>query len=151
MTLDAGSGEAFRRALDETARAAERGGEERGAPIAGLRVGAGFDLWPAGGGGEARWRLAMEWEDEPLAQPETPPPQRSSDPPRSFADLAEAVAGELGFAAGSTEDDLARRWRAFVLLNHPDRQPAHAREKANARVAVANALYDRARRALRRG
>ena len=149
MPLDDRAGDAFRRALDETARAAERGSERRTAPVAGLWVGAGFDLAPARGGGEARWSLAMEWEDESPA-PTGPPLQLSSDPPQSFVVLAEAVASELGFAAGLTEADLARRWRAFVWLNHPDRQPAHARERANARVAVANALYDRARRALRR-
>jgi hypothetical protein len=151
MTPDDRSDEAFRRALNETARAAERRGEGRGAPIAGVRVNAGFDLPPAAGGGAARWSMAMEWEDEPSAQPEPSPPARPAGLPRPFTDLAEAAAGELRFAAGSTEDDLARRWRAFVWLNHPDRQPAHAREQANARVAVANALYDRARRALRGG
>jgi hypothetical protein len=45
---------------------------------------------------------------------------------------------------------LTERWRAFVWRNHPDRQPAHARDRANARVAAANALYDQARRGLRR-
>jgi hypothetical protein len=151
MAFDDRAGEAFRRALDETARTAERTGERRGATAAGLWVGAGFDLAAARGSGKARWALAMEWEDESPAPTEPPRLALSSDSPQSFADLAEAVAGELGFAAGLTDADLARRWRAFVWLNHPDRQPAYARERANARVAVANALYDRARRALRRG
>jgi hypothetical protein len=45
---------------------------------------------------------------------------------------------------------LTRRWRAFVWRNHPDRQPVHARERGNIRVAIANTLYDQARRELKR-
>ena len=150
MSLDDRAGEAFRRALDGTARAADLRGDKRGAPAVGLWVGAGFDLAAARGGGEARWSLALEWEDESPAPAEPPLQALSSSPPQSLADTAEAVAGELGFTEGLGKEELARRWRAFVWLNHPDRQPAHAGERANARVAVANALYDRARRALRR-
>jgi hypothetical protein len=47
-----------------------------------------------------------------------------------------------------TPDQLAARWRNFVWRNHPDRQPARERDHAGARVAIANALYDRARREL---
>jgi hypothetical protein len=51
----------------------------------------------------------------------------------------------------TTLGQLAARWRNFVWRNHPDRQPFEARERANARVAIANTLYDRARRALTKG
>ena len=50
-----------------------------------------------------------------------------------------------------TPGQLASRWRNFVWRNHPDRQPFEARERANARVAIANTLYDRARRKLAKG
>ena len=58
------------------------------------------------------------------------------------------IAAELGLAGPLTLDQLAARWRGFVWRNHPDRQPAYARQLANARVAIANTLYDRARREL---
>ena len=93
----------------------------------------------------------MDWADQPSPRPHAP---RAVDPvphgDLTKSDLAEAVARELGFGACRTADALARRWRAYVWRNHPDRQPQHGREHANARVAVANALYDSARRALRR-
>ena len=50
--------------------------------------------------------------------------------------------------AALTLGQLTSRWRDFVWRNHPDRQPVDARERANARVAIANTLYDRARREL---
>jgi hypothetical protein len=51
---------------------------------------------------------------------------------------------ELGLGTALTIDQLTSRWRDF----DPDRQPEAARERANARVAIANTLYDRARRDL---
>jgi hypothetical protein len=51
-------------------------------------------------------------------------------------------------AASPTPNQLASRWRDFVWRNHPDRQPREARERANARVAIANTLYEQARRGL---
>jgi hypothetical protein len=58
------------------------------------------------------------------------------------------IAIELGLGTALTLDQLTSRWRDFVWRNHPDRQPEAARERANARVAIANTLYDRARRDL---
>jgi hypothetical protein len=57
-----------------------------------------------------------------------------------------AVAEELGLGTAATQRQLGRRWRDFIWRNHPDRQPEGARERAGARVAIANALYDEARR-----
>jgi hypothetical protein len=75
------------------------------------------------------------------------PPSTDEAPPNP-ADTAAEIAAELGLAGPLTPDQLASRWRNFVWRNHPDRQPAHARRRANARVAIANTLYDRARRQL---
>ena len=72
------------------------------------------------------------------------------EPLRLDTDMAATIASELGVGAGVTEGQLTRRWRAFVWRNHPDRQPVHARERANIRVAIANTLYDQARRDLTR-
>ncbi len=102
-----------------------------------------------GGGGDARWGLAMTWTNEPEAMTSALAASPCG-PPRLDADLAEAIAGELGVGAGLTESQLTRRWRAFVWRNHPDRQPVHARERGNIRVAIANTLYDQARRELKR-
>jgi hypothetical protein len=143
------AGHAFQLALDEAARAAQREFECPFAPVARVWSGAGFDLAPASSGSEARWALAMEWEDEPSTRTMPPTVALQSNPALASADLAEAVADELGFVASLTEEALARRWRAFVWRNHPDRQPADVRERANACVALANALYDQARRAIR--
>jgi hypothetical protein len=63
-------------------------------------------------------------------------------------DTIAAIAEELGIGAALTRRQLTLRWRDFVWRNHPDRQPEHARDRATARVAVANALFDRARREL---
>lgn len=147
---DDGTGDAFRRALDEALRAQSPPSEEKRARIAGAKLDLCFDLPPTGGrGGKALWDLATEWTDDP-ASPRAPPTRwPMSRSLRDPAGAAEAIAQELGFSAGLTAEALAARWRAFVWRNHPDRQPAHARERANARVAVANALYDLARCALR--
>jgi hypothetical protein len=146
------SGDAFERALDEARHAMPRA-EPEGSRRVTTSLPSGFDLGPArGGGGEARWGFAMDWAAEPPG-PVAPrldaarPPQ----PEPTNADLAQAVARELGFKAGMTRKALTERWRAFVWRNHPDRQPPQARERANRRVAVANALYDRAVRAPQRG
>jgi hypothetical protein len=66
---------------------------------------------------------------------------RSGDP-------SAEIATELGLGAALTLDRLTSRWRDFVWRNHPDRQPVDARAQANARMAIANTLYDRARREL---
>jgi hypothetical protein len=149
MAFDDPTGDVFRRALDEACRAPRTQGEEKDVVNAGARLGVCFDFAPAGGGGEALWDLAREWSDEPSAPRALTAAKPASEPAGAWTDLAEAVARELDFSAGLPAKALSERWRAFVWRNHPDRQPANVREQANARVAVANALYDRARRALR--
>ena len=78
----------------------------------------------------------------PLPQP---PPR---EPARRFGDTSAEIATELGLETALTLDQLTSRWREFVWRNHPDRQPEAVRERANARMAIANTLYDRARRGL---
>jgi hypothetical protein len=100
-----------------------------------------------GGGGEARWDLAMQWTDElaaPLARPASSPADEA-DVSRSET---AAIVEELGLGIAMSQRQLARRWRDFIWRNHPDRQPEEARERAGARVAIANALYDEAKRSL---
>jgi len=139
--------DAFQRALDEAASNDRAPDDRRSRSAGGLRMrGLAFGAAP-GSGGKARFGLALDWTDElpdpaPPAQPQPPrPPGRSGDP-------SAEVATELGLGAALTLEQLTSRWRDFVWRNHPDRQPADAREGANARVAIANALYDRARREL---
>ena len=144
------AGDAFRRALDEIRSGPQPTADDAGPQLHSLGFGAPLNLGPAqGGGGEARWGLAMNWTDEPPG-PEARPTRAGPPDSAVAAEIAAAVARELGIGAGLTADALTKRWRAFVWRNHPDRQPAHARERANARVAVANALYDQACRSLRR-
>jgi hypothetical protein len=157
MAFDDPNRDVFRRALDEACRVPqmqrqETERQERGGPNTGSSLGVCFDFAPAGGGGgggEARWDLAMEWANEPSTFRAPMAPKLPSNPAPASSELAEAVTRELDFCAGLPAKALTERWRAFVWRNHPDRQPSAARERANARVAVANALYDRARRALR--
>jgi hypothetical protein len=141
------TGEAFLLALEEARRSAPAVIDSRAEPSRPeAQVSAGFSS-DRGGGGEARWDLAMQWTDElaaPLARP-------ASDP----ADLTDvsrpetaAIAEELGVGTAMSQRQLARRWRDFIWRNHPDRQPQEARERAGARVAIANALYDEAQRIL---
>jgi hypothetical protein len=137
--------DAFERALYEAGRkdrAANEVDRAGGPRVRGVAFGAA-----PGAGGKARFGLALDWTDEPAdlpPPPQSPPPQRtvrSSDP------RAE-IAAELGLGAALTLDQLTSRWRDFVWRNHPDRQPVEARSQANARMAIANTLYDRARREL---
>jgi hypothetical protein len=138
--------DAFQRALDEAGRK-DRAPDDNGAgPTGGARVrGVAFGA-PPGSGGKARFGLALDWTDEPIDRP-APPPQ---PPPREGAgdpgDTSAEIAMELGLGAPLTLGQLTSRWRNFVWRHHPDRQPLEARERANARVATANMLYDRARR-----
>ena len=108
--------------------------------------GVAFDA-ASGSGGKARFGLALDWTDEPNDR--SPPPLH---PPRELVrrsgDTSIEIAAELGVGAALTLDQLTSRWRDFVWRNHPDRQPEAVRERANARVAIANTLYDRARREL---
>ena len=134
----------FERALDEV-RAAPRAAlsETERAGSGATVFSAGFDLSrPRVEGGAARWSLATDWTDEPRG-PDAPGLACDLHEPET-ADLAAAVVQELGFCPGMTRATLTERWRAFMWRNHPDRQAPHARLRADARVAIANALYDRA-------
>jgi hypothetical protein len=139
----------FERALDEARRAyrASSGAEE--APTRRPRVGVGVPLGPArNSGGKARFSLALDWADEAVDRPAPkpkPPPREAAPRP---SDTQTEIAAELGLGGILTLGQLTSRWRDFVWRHHPDRQPIEARERANARVAIANALYGRARREL---
>ena len=139
--------DAFQRALDEAGRKDRApNGDAPGATGSPRVRGVAFGA-PPGAGGKARFGLALDWADEPADR--TPPPQ---PPPREPAgrssDTSAEIAAELGLGATLTLDQLTSRWRGFVWRNHPDRQPPEARERANTRMAIANTLYDRARREL---
>jgi len=142
------AGEGFLRALAEADRGFAAKSEDR-PPRPHLK--ASVDFGPAAAGGEARWDFAMQWTDD-----QVPPLSRPAADPASAAavfrsETAAAIAQDLGVGAALTERQLASRWRRFVWLNHPDRQPAHERARAGQRVAIANALYDAARRELAKG
>jgi hypothetical protein len=137
--------DAFERALDKAGRRDNAPDDSGAGPTGGARV-RGVAFGPApGSGGRARFGLALDWTDEPTDL--APPPQTPSrEPAGRSGDTSAEIATELGLSAALTLDQLTSRWRDFVWRNHPDRQPAAAREGANRRVAIANTLYDRARR-----
>jgi len=135
--------EAFERALDEAQGRVPDGGEPTLTQRPRMRGGVPLGSAPPSGG-EARFGLALDWTDEPLDRP--PPAPREEACPH--ADTPAEIAAELGLGAALTLDQLTSRWRNFLWRNHPDRQPLEARESANARVALANMLYERARREL---
>jgi hypothetical protein len=137
--------DAFQRALDEAARDDRAPNEGQTAATARMRSVA-FGA-PPGSGGRARFGLALDWADEP-ANPAPPPQPRPRQPVGPPGDPSAEIAAELGIGAPLTLEQLTARWRDFVWRNHPDRQPADACAQANARMAIANALYDRARRQL---
>ena len=143
--------DAFQRALDEVGRkdrALNDGGVgPTGRPrMRGVALGA-----PLGSGGKARFGLALDWTDEPIDPPAAPPQPSPSEPAGCSGDTSAEIAAELGLRTALTVDQLTSRWRDFVWRNHPDRQPLEGRARANARVALANTLYDRARRELAQG
>jgi hypothetical protein len=141
---DRGS-DAFQRALDEAGRNDRAPNDSGWASARGPRMrGVAFGGGP-GAGGKARFGLALDWTDEPADRP-APPPSR--EPAVGSGDTPSEIAAELGLGPVLTLDQLTSRWRDFVWRNHPDRQPPDARERANARMAIANMLYDRARREL---
>jgi hypothetical protein len=135
--------EAFERALDEAQGRVPDGGEPTLTQRPRMRGGVPLGSAPPSGG-EARFGLALDWTDEPLDRP-PPAPREEACPP---ADTPAEIAAELGLGAALTLDQLTSGWRNFLWRNHPDRQPLEAREAANARVALANMLYERARREL---
>ena len=142
--------DAFQRALDEAGRKDRELNDDDAGPTRGARV-RGVAFGPAAGsGGKARFGLALDWTDEPAdrpAPPQPPPPQTQPRvPPARTGETSAEIATELGLGAALTLDQLTSRWRDFVWRNHPDRQPVEVRERANTRVAIANTLYDRARR-----
>jgi hypothetical protein len=138
----------FERALDEARRNGRaRGADEGSAPLARAYVRVSADLARTPGGGEARWGLAMDWAGEP-PEPSGPPALIPGQSAHACTDTAAEIARELGVDRASTLAQLMALWRDFLWRNHPDRQPAQARERANARVAIANTLYERARREL---
>jgi hypothetical protein len=138
---------AFERALDEAGRKDRAPNDSSAGPTGAARV-RGVAFGPAeGSGGKARFGLALDWTDEPVDEPARPPqPPPPSEPRASSGDAFAEIAGEFGLGGPLTLAELTSRWRDFVWRNHPDRQPANARERANTRVAIANTLYDRARR-----
>lgn len=56
------------------------------------------------------------------------------------------IALELGISDTSSPDELGSARRRFAFANHPDRVPAHLRDRAIVRMQVANMLIDAARR-----
>ena len=140
--------DAFQRALDEAGQKDRAPNDSGAGPTGGPRVrGVAFGA-ASGSGGKARVGLALDWTDELGYRPAPPPQPPSREPARRSGDTSAEIAIELGLGTALTLDQLTSRWRDFVWRNHPDRQPEAARERANARVAIANTLYDRARRDL---
>jgi hypothetical protein len=146
--------DAFQRALDEAGRK-DSAAYDDGARLPGAPRMRGVAFGPAeGSGGKARFGLALDWTDEPAdwpAPPPPPPPPPSPEPaphesPASSGETSADIAAELDLSAALTLTELTSRWRDFVWRNHPDRQPVEARARANTRVAIANTLYDGARR-----
>jgi hypothetical protein len=140
--------DAFQRALDEAGRKDRAPNDSGGGPTGGARVrGVAFGAAPDSGG-KARFGLALDWTDELTDRPPPLPEPPLGEPVGRSGDTSTEIATELGLGTVLTLDQLTSRWRKFVWRNHPDRQPMDAREGANARVAIANTLYDRARRSL---
>jgi hypothetical protein len=139
--------DAFQRALDEAGQKDRAPNDGAAGPTGGFRVhGVAFGA-ASGSGGKARFGLALDWTDEP-DQPAPPPQLPLREPVGRSGDTSADIATELGLGTALTLHHLTSRWRDFVWRNHPDRQPEAARECANMRVAIANTLYDRARREL---
>lgn len=62
----------------------------------------------------------------------------------------DAIEAELNLKAVSSLEELNRLRRRFAAANHPDAVPVPLRERAQRRMALANALFDGARRRLER-
>ena len=151
MTSDPRS-DAFQRALDEARRKDRALNDDEWRPAERPRVRADVDFGPApSSGGEARFGLGLDWTDEPADRVGPQAPVSADETAPCRANTPAEIAEELGFSMAMTPGELASRWRNFVWRNHPDRQPLEARERANARVAIANTLYDRARRKVAKG
>ena len=114
MTILDRETELFQRALDEAGRStgAASTGSEVGFDST-LIVRAPVEFGPAlGGGGEARWGLAMNWTSEPDERPASLSPIEGNETKGLCEDNQEAVASELGIGGALTERQLTRRWRA---------------------------------------
>jgi hypothetical protein len=146
-TTSGSRSDAFQRALDEAARNDRAANEKRVGPTGAPHVRSVAFAAAPGAGGKARFGLVLDWTDETADRPPPPQPPPRQPARRSGASPSE-IAAELGLGAAFTLDQLTSRWRDFVWRNHPDRQPPDARDQANARMAIANTLYDRARREL---
>ena len=139
--------DAFERALDEARRTDRVLKDDGPGPTRGPRMRAGVAFARApGSGGEERFGLALGWTDEPLDAPAREAEAPACAPAGPPVETPGEIAAELGLDAPLTPAELASRWRDFVWRNHPDRQPFEARERANARMAIANALHEGARR-----
>jgi len=139
------AGARFREALEAARRRQadeERTGfrEPRGVPFVVAPAAAADGAGALRTSAEERWREAQAWAAEPL-DPACPDAARIV-----LDDRLESIAEELGLGGSLTLTELQRRWRRFVWLNHPDRQPDAARAAATRRMAVASMLVDRARR-----
>ena len=100
----------------------------------------------------ARRASASRWTGRTNPQIQPPPPQPPPrEPPERSGDPSTEIATELGLGAALTLDQLDVPLARFCLAQS-SRSPARRRpERANARVAIANTLYDRARRESRQG
>src|SRR5271165_2526807 len=149
MTTPGPASDSFQRALNEASRKNRATADDwPPGPASGLKVRSPVSVVsPLGGGAAERWGLAMDWAGEPDEETGAPAAALSDDQPSPGADTPEAIANEMGLGDSLTQYDLTRRWRGFVWRNHPDRQPEAQRRRATARVAIANTLYDQARRA----
>ncbi|HTR12547.1 MAG TPA: hypothetical protein VMI72_04625 [Roseiarcus sp.] len=134
----------FQRALEEARQnwLSAGGDGEQAALAPHIRAPLGLPCVEAGGG-RARWEGAMAWAAETT-------PTIASRFAGSPGETTFDVPDELRLAGDLTEARTKQLWREFVWRNHPDRQPPGERRDADARVAAANALYDRARREMAR-
>jgi hypothetical protein len=139
----------FQRALDEARRQGQAPEDDRFGSAGRPRVRGSLEFGlPQGSGGAARFGLALERTAESADRPGRQASASRYEAAPGSADTPAEIAAELGLVGPLTLDQLGSRWRDFVWRNHPDRQPDHARKRADARVAIANTLYDRARREL---
>jgi hypothetical protein len=139
--------DAFQRALAEALRRDGDQNDDGSGPALRPRMRAGLEFGPApSSGGEERFGLGLDWTGESSSEAGPQAQDRARQAASCDEDTPAEIAKELGLGATMTSGQLASRWRNFVWRNHPDRQPLDVRERANARVAIANTLYDRARR-----
>src|SRR5574337_361800 len=143
MRNDASS-DSFQRALDEARRGrrSREGGDDAGAGGPHIRANLGLACAEASAG-RALFDEAMAWATETA-----PAPPAIASPAARVLETAAGIGDDFGLGADMTEPEMKQAWRAFVWRHHPDRQPPGARLLAGARVAAANALYERARRGM---